>query len=69
MIDVEHEPSDDPAVERCCFCRKGTRYWYKPRDVACCQKCAKKAEPEDVPDKKTWCRREKIAFRAFTDPV
>lgn len=62
MIDVEHDDSTvaDPA-ERCCFCRVKTRFWYTPNDVACCPDCAHRAKPEDVPDKKTWMRRERIA--------
>ena len=64
MIDVELEKGveDLSATEHCCFCRKPTRFWYLPKDVACCQKCAKKAEAKDVPSKKVWCRREQIAF-------
>jgi len=64
MIEVTHGPEPDLcAIERCCFCRKETRYWYKPKDVACCQECAVKAEPVDVPSKKIWCRREDIVRR------
>ena len=64
MIEVTHEPElDFRAIERCCFCRKPTRHWYKPKDVACCEDCAKKADHKDVPSKKTWCRREDIAYR------
>ena len=64
MIDVELEKGVEVfrEVEHCCFCRKPTRFWYLPKDVACCQQCAKKAEPKDVPSKKVWCRREQIAF-------
>ena len=64
MIEVDHEKdvTDLRAVERCCFCRRATRFWYLPKDVACCEKCALKAEPKDVPSKKVWSRREHIAF-------
>lgn len=64
MIKVEHEPpSDAQPAEQCCFCREETSYWFKQKDVACCPKCASQAEPEDVPTKEMWCRREKIASR------
>lgn len=49
--------------EYCCFCRKKTIYWYTPKDVACCQDCATRAEPKDVPSKKQWCRREDIVSK------
>lgn len=64
MIEVEHEKGveDLRAIEHCCFCRKPTRLWYLPKDVACCEKCAVRAEPEDVPTKKIWFRREHIAM-------
>lgn len=65
MIEVKRE---DPALssetgcfERCCFCRQPTGFWYTPKDVAVCLECAAEATPEDVPDKKVWCRREEIA--------
>jgi hypothetical protein len=68
-IEVKLEKDDLPlGVERCCFCRKITPYWYKPADVACCQSCAKRADDRDVPDKKTWCRRERIAESRLGDP-
>jgi hypothetical protein len=67
VIEVHHEEGveDLQSVERCCFCRNSTRFWYKPKDVACCRECALRAEPEDVPTKKVWCRRERIAYRGF----
>lgn len=61
MIAVHEEPGDDPPTERCCFCRRRTRYWCKEKDVACCQECARHAELKDVPSKKVWWRREVIA--------
>ena len=48
-----------PPYERCCICREPTPYWLA--EVAICPKCAKYAKREDIPDKKTWCRREEIA--------
>ena len=71
MIDVHPEVVDDERdltpTERCCFCRKLTRHWYLPKDVACCQDCAKKADRKDVPTKKVWCRREQIAFKGVLE--
>jgi len=61
MIKIEREPGEAPGIERCCFCRKQTHFWYLPKDVAVCEECAKRAQPKDVPDKETWCRREEIA--------
>lgn len=65
MIKVDLEPGDldQMASERCCFCRSGTRYWYTPKDVACCPECAVQADHVDVPSKDTWFRRERIAER------
>ena len=72
MIEVEHEPIEDlrdlVAIERCCFCRKPTRYWYLPKDVACCRVCAIRADHKDIPTKRKWCRFEDIARRRFSDP-
>lgn len=68
MIELEREPDDDPPMERCCFCRKVTKFWTrlsgrKPgQQVACCQECGKTATDKDVPTKKDWCRREQIAM-------
>ena len=60
-IAVEEEPKPhEPVMEVCVFCRQPTRYWYKANDVACCPRCARHAQPEDVPTKKEWCRREDI---------
>jgi hypothetical protein len=64
VITVEHEPPDLAELhiqERCCFCREFTRYWVVNMDVACCQRCARYADPTDVPSKEVWCRRERIA--------
>lgn len=59
MIMVSPDP-DGQAVERCCFCRNRTKFWFLPKDVACCLRCAKHANIRDVPSKKTWMRRELI---------
>ena len=63
MITVQREDEDLSALgcENCCFCRKPTAFWYVKKDVAVCLLCAATASPEDVPDKRTWCRREEIA--------
>lgn len=65
MITVTHEPPDmadlEHIQERCCFCREHTRYWVVNMDVACCQRCARYADPDDVPAKAVWCQRERIA--------
>ncbi len=55
--------------EKCCFCRIPTNYWTDLPDrqpgeqVAICLHCAGRAEPKDIPTKKHWCRRERIAHR------
>jgi predicted amidophosphoribosyltransferase len=61
-----HRGDPDPPHERCCFCRTPTDWWTSldrkiGEQVACCQHCAARAEPEEVPSKKDWCRRERIA--------
>lgn len=67
MIDLDREPPEMGEQERCCFCRAKTPHWTclpkrKPGEqVACCERCARKAKPEDVPTKRDWCRREEIA--------
>lgn len=66
MISVTEEPDsafNRRCRERCCFCREHTQFWYVPKDVAVCKACALKANQEDVPDKKHWLRRERIADR------
>lgn len=70
MLTVEREPKSMIAMgelEHCCFCRTPTPTWTTLADrkaieqVACCEQCALKAEPKDVPSKEVWCRREEIA--------
>lgn len=71
MITVVNERAGDEKPperwenERCCFCREPTPFWTqlgrRPGDeVACCEKCAKRAYPPDVPSKRVWVRREMI---------
>lgn len=71
MVEIEEEPEDmnlrgpDRLLcERCCFCRRPTRFWTLPvtsASVACCPPCAKVAEPKDLPKKRDWFKREIIA--------
>jgi hypothetical protein len=73
MIQVEKEPDHLRSfpLEACCFCREKTSHWTKDlnrkpgEQVACCEKCAKKANYEDLPTKKQWCKREEISWRGF----
>lgn len=60
MIEVTPDP-DGEAVEHCCFCRARTKFFYRPKDVACCKGCATMSNPDDVPTKKVGWRREQIA--------
>jgi hypothetical protein len=63
IIVVKDEADADNILdgELCCFCRDLTWYWCLEKDVAVCQECARSANPEDVPSKQIWMRREKIA--------
>jgi hypothetical protein len=61
-----HQGDFEPPYEVCCFCRTPTPWWTsldRPigEQVACCPHCASRANPEEVPTKKAWCRRERIA--------
>ncbi len=53
-------------LELCCICREPTPFWTNLSDrkpgqqVACCEKCAKLANPEHIPSKEVWCARERI---------
>jgi hypothetical protein len=68
-IQIVKEPGDPRKweMEKCCFCRTQTQHWTalegrtEGQQVACCPECAQKANPEDVPTKKVWMRRERIA--------
>ncbi len=66
MILVTKEPKPEYPLELCCFCRAPTPYWFLPKDVACCQGCAARANEKDVPSKDVWIRREHIAGRTRT---
>lgn len=61
MLELTHdgEPRSEVA-ERCCFCRKPTRFWFAPKDVAVCSSCAVEALPDAVPSKAEWCSKERI---------
>ena len=59
---------DPHDMERCCFCRKATPFWTSIEDrapgdqVACCDGCASRGFPSDVPSKRVWMRRERISI-------
>ena len=63
MIEVKRESGPPPwmELERCCFCRAQTPFWFEEKDVACCERCARVANAEDVPTKAVSLRRERIA--------
>jgi hypothetical protein len=58
MLEVVETPDEatpgDPGTENCCFCFRMTRFWYTPKDVACCRQCALVHSPEQVPTKAEW---------------
>ena len=56
MVIVTRESMDfiGCGFERCFRCDKPTKYWYAPNDVPCCQECAEKVSPEDIPTKQEW---------------
>lgn len=62
-----HQEDGEPPYELCCFCRDPSSYWTSLLDrapgeqVALCLHCAARADPEDVPSKRAWGRRERIA--------
>lgn len=66
-ITLCREPGNDPPTERCCICREKTMFWTALPDrtpgqqVACCQHCGSRSNPEDIPTKPVWLRREHIA--------
>lgn len=60
-VKVHKEGESCWPLELCCFCRTQTKFWTKT-DVACCEKCAARADEGDVPSKAVWFRRERIAM-------
>lgn len=62
MIPVEKEPEEfrDLPLERCCFCKSPTDYWYTKLDVAVCPSCAQTRKPEEVSTKQQWCDSERF---------
>lgn len=70
-VEEEPKPWDLGAIERCCMCRVGTRYWTRLPDrtpgqqVAMCATCAVFTAPSAVPSKRDWCDKEE----ALTPPV
>lgn len=71
-ISIIRSPDDDIS-ERCCFCRTSTPFWTDRAgvgrigrdDVACCESCARRAHPGDIPSKAVWFRRESICDRSY----
>lgn len=62
MITVVHDGETAlHYLERCCFCRAHTHFWFIEKDVACCERCATAAEASDVPEKSAWIEREVVA--------
>ena len=59
MIELTHdgEPAWEVA-ERCCLCRTPTRFWFTPKDVACCPECGATATPDMLPSKTEWLAKE-----------
>lgn len=56
MVKVTKEPEEfGPPLEPCSICYERTKFWYVPKDVALCQRCAKTAKPDDIPSKERWC--------------
>jgi predicted amidophosphoribosyltransferase len=67
-IDVTHDKTEPGEVqERCCMCRKPTRYWYKPKDVAVCPECAKHTSPGQLPSKSDWIKKERALTPRFVN--
>ena len=66
-VKVEPEPEGLGPPENCCICRTPTHTWFQPRRpgkaVALCHRCAYFCQPADIPTKKQWCRRERIAMQ------
>lgn len=64
MLKITHDGTRPGEVqERCCKCRKPTRWWYAPKDVAVCPECAAYTTPEDLPSKDEWCAKEDAIMR------
>ena len=64
-VEVHKEPAnmDCWPKENCCVCRLPTAYWYGtgPLNVALCQACAIRAEPDRLPTKAQWMDAERRA--------
>ncbi len=72
MIEIELEQDfQNFPLERCCFCRNPTKYWTLDpsktpgEQLACCEKCSKIANYNDLPTKQQWCRREDIVRKGL----
>ncbi len=75
MIHTEKEtgvPKHLP-LEGCCFCGDKTNMWHRPKDVPVCNPCSVMHEPEEVPDKRKWCKSEQakrhVAKNFFDDLI
>ncbi len=50
---------DDGVKDPCCVCGEPTEFWYEPRDVPLCWKCANKKDVtlRVLPSKEIWAKR------------
>lgn len=56
MVKVIQEPDEfGPPLEPCAICYERTKFWYEPKDVAVCKKCAEVVTPDQIPSKERWC--------------
>jgi len=53
-VERESESMGGPPYESCCKCSQPTPFWYTPKDVPLCLKCAEVNQVEDIPDKEKW---------------
>ncbi len=71
-IPTKREPvGEGPPFEACCFCDRRTPFWTELADrtpgqqVACCEPCAEKHEPSEVPTKAAWCADQRQKHPTF----
>lgn len=57
---VDPFPGDDGILENCAICRRESRTWFLPKDVALCPECAAIVSEEDIPSKIDWILKEQI---------
>ena len=66
-LKVVHDGESHGALrENCCICRTKTNYWYKPKDIALCEHCAKTTKRAALPTKEEWCAKEEAIFKQKT---